>query len=756
MAEFAIRALVVLLGVTMAATDDGLKSYVDQHLMRQSVFYGLAATALEEPSRTPCGKQLAKMAEEVVNRSRWAIKMMDASGMPNGGLVWGGTYWLGSQRQCKATGILKNLPVSPVLGPITVETAKDLPPFPIAYFAAYFQHSSDIQSITHMENEFRITLGLCLPKSCEGPELTSLLQKYFDSKMLLHQSIYNTTYRMEDVKKLVDDFSWLWQFKTILIGLIFVAAITACFIGTVFDLKYYQPMVKLRKSAICINNNVKESEENCTNYGVKDAKNICMQTDQMKKHEEYKPIDISLGYRILRCFSLYKSNIVIFSTKIPSDSIMVIHGIRFFSMLYTILGHTIIFMQEFFNNRAAIFYVSDEFIVQPFSSAAFAVDTFFFMSGFALAHSFFQTQYGPSKRKHNISERAYTFLSSVVKRFLRITPSYMITLGIAVIMSEWRFRKTPFWSNERNDLICPNYWWRNILYINNLFPRSEMCLPWSWYLSNDMQSFVITSFCLVLSTMYFKTAVSLLTVFLLGCIGFTVNSVYETNFIPTLDQLFVKREAFYDNPLVRIGPYIIGVYTAYIVYTLKKKLHLKKYVLWLLWIVGPLLNLYLIFAMYDKNISLDYSAAFTGLYRIVWAIGIAWIVIACETGNAGLLKDILCFKYLIPMSRLTFLAYLVNPIVIFWLVSYSDKPYQAEIPDITFSSMGFMVLTFIVAYVMTLLFESPNIALTTIFFDYMKGSKKHTVQSANMKTGIGADSTSNENAKMPDEIASKN
>lgn len=78
---------------------------------------------------------------------------MDASGMPNGGLVWGGTYWLGSQRQCEATGVLKNLPVSPGLGPMTVETVKDLPPFPIAYFAAYFQHSSDIQSITHMENE---------------------------------------------------------------------------------------------------------------------------------------------------------------------------------------------------------------------------------------------------------------------------------------------------------------------------------------------------------------------------------------------------------------------------------------------------------------------------------------------------------------------------------------------------------------------------------------------------------------------------
>lgn len=79
--------------------------------------------------------------------------VMDASGMPKGGLHWGGTFWLGNRRQCEATQVFKNIQTSPSLGTTSVETIEDLPPFPIAYFAAYFKHNSVFQVITHMPEE---------------------------------------------------------------------------------------------------------------------------------------------------------------------------------------------------------------------------------------------------------------------------------------------------------------------------------------------------------------------------------------------------------------------------------------------------------------------------------------------------------------------------------------------------------------------------------------------------------------------------
>lgn len=37
------------------------------------------------------------------------------------------------------------------------------------------------------------------------------------------------------------------------------------------------------------------------------------------------------------------------------------------------------------------------------------------------------------------------------------------------------------------------YWWRNIIYINHLFPEKELCLKWSWSTGCDMQFFALTT-----------------------------------------------------------------------------------------------------------------------------------------------------------------------------------------------------------------------------------------------------------------------
>ena len=54
-----------------------------------------------------------------------------------------------------------------------------------------------------------ITLGLCLPSSCTESEITQALQEYFDRKILHQQQIYNMSIKIEDVKRIADDFQWL-------------------------------------------------------------------------------------------------------------------------------------------------------------------------------------------------------------------------------------------------------------------------------------------------------------------------------------------------------------------------------------------------------------------------------------------------------------------------------------------------------------------------------------------------------------------
>lgn len=106
----------------------------------------------------------------------------------------------------------------------------------------------------------------------------------------------------------------------------------------------------------------------------------------------------------------------------------------------------------------------------------------------------------------------------------------MMTIGIVYLNSSWYSKTSQFYMNERPHETCAKYWWRNLLYINNLFDHNSMvrtrsiqtalslrvctctqrfigeflslqCMSWSWYLSNDTQYFVIGLILLILLTM---------------------------------------------------------------------------------------------------------------------------------------------------------------------------------------------------------------------------------------------------------------
>lgn len=86
--------------------------------------------------------------------------------------------------------------------------------------------------------------------------------------------------------------------------------------------------------------------------------------------------------------------------------------------------------------------------------------------------------------------------------------------------------------------------------------------------------------------------------------------------------------------------------------------------LWLFWTIGSLCNLLTLFGLYGRHLSIEATATYVALSRITWAIGISWILIACHTNNAGFLNKLLSLKVWVPLSRLSFCAYLLNPLLI--------------------------------------------------------------------------------------------
>jgi peptidoglycan/LPS O-acetylase OafA/YrhL len=76
---------------------------------------------------------------------------------------------------------------------------------------------------------------------------------------------------------------------------------------------------------------------------------------------------------------------------VGGDTLAPIHGLRFLSMIWVILGHSCIVIFKYSDNTDFRGVVEREFFFQTISNAAFSVDTFFFISGLLFSFLYFRT-----------------------------------------------------------------------------------------------------------------------------------------------------------------------------------------------------------------------------------------------------------------------------------------------------------------------------------------------------------------------------
>lgn len=146
-------------------------------------------------------------------------------------------------------------------------------------------------------------------------------------------------------------------------------------------------------------------------------------------------------------------------------------------------------------------------------------------------------------------------------------------------------------------------------------------------------------------------------------------------------------DVLYDPPWMRIGPYLVGMIAAYILMRLKQKLIINRKTLWLLWIIGSSSNLIILFGLSDKNISITTAAIYNALSRPVWGIGISWLLIACITNHGGFINKFLSLTIWIPVSRLTYCAYLLNPYIITSLYRSSETAMHVDVfPNVSINT----------------------------------------------------------------------
>lgn len=446
--------------------------------------------------------------------------------------------------------------------------------------------------------------------------------------------------------------------------------------------------------------------------------------------------------RILTCFSIYTNLPKLFSSRASekvgqrSDPLDILNGVRVMSMGWVILGHVYVFRLELglMKNVDDLTDVFKQVKTCIIYGGFWAVDSFFWLSGLLMSFLLMQTLTSKGK----LSPGGWLYMYG--HRFYRILPAYMFVMFLTWALLKYS-GNGPLWINgDSFNNPCHDYWWTNLLFINNFVPSSgQTCLAQSWYLANDMQFFLISP---PIFFLYHHVARLLgwLSVLAL-CICTVLSATLISNAHDFNVVLFAREDTsfmndYYTKPYCRVAPYAIGIATGLILFSYR---HYRKtnqvydrfalmlgkgldnrVIRYCSYALGLFLINFFIFIQYNAYKDVDngwtsWSKAdnlmFLGWNRLCWGLGLSLVLLPMLLGHNRVATWFLAHSIWTPLARLTFCTYLVHLSLLYSYYLSQNTAYWLNDLSIGVDLVFVTVVSYLAAVPLTLLMESPFMAL---------------------------------------------
>ncbi|RWS27315.1 nose resistant to fluoxetine protein 6-like protein [Leptotrombidium deliense] len=437
-------------------------------------------------------------------------------------------------------------------------------------------------------------------------------------------------------------------------------------------------------------------------------------------------------------FSLRRNNAQFLSSakKLDGSPLQHLNGVRCFSLLWIILGHTYFYTDfvhyHHYRRLKHIQNIDDDLAFVPIANFTLSVNTFFFISGLLLVYS--------NWKKLTLSEGKINLVQFYFHRLWRIWPPYLTIIGIVFILP--LLGSGPLWpqSVENTAQVCRNNFWENILFVNNFQKPNKLCLLHTWFLAVTMQFYVISAFILYLLYRYPKVCITLLiSLTILSGVAVYLYALVNELRIPTViaDDVFIDKKnvvlTLYIMPYNHFGSYLSGILCGYFLVK-HKKATIRKHVQTFAWFASVFVMLFVIFAPYKAFAgelpSLQRSAFYLATHRVLWSFAIGWLIFACATNRASVINRFLSWKAFGPLSSLTFLAYLVHPLLMVLHTGNRRERVYFGHYELVNTFLARTVMSFGLAYVLFVFIELPFASLEKYIFAGHR-TRKLTVNKAN-------------------------
>lgn len=473
-------------------------------------------------------------------------------------------------------------------------------------------------------------------------------------------------------------------------------------------------------------------------YKEKAIQNLGIQNHQDDEGERRRPTWIQKYFNAFRLFENSKK--LLFARSRDGDkNLELLNGLRVISMGWVILGHTYFYsLQGALANPLVPLEFFKMFSFNLVSSGPYAVDIFFWLSGFLGVYLLLCSM---SKKRG----RMQPFYLVYLHRFLRLMPMYIATmLFYWFLMGSVGTGPINFMYYEKNTKYCKDVWWIHFTFLNNfveLDKNINYCMGWTWYLPNDFQFFLLIP--LFVYLLFHKRVLGMIFIGVFQGVWFIITIIvaYAYNLRPSYFEATNDYwDWYYYRPYIRIPPFTIGVFTALMLYSfnfekadesrLKRwmdKVHESRALRMLLYFIGSVLFFGMIFIFYPinnhpENFGDFFNVMFLTFSRAILITGMSMILLPAMMGHCWAVRSFLSLDVFTPLARLTFGAYMVHPIFM-WFDAFNSV--KSQYVTINFGIVKFIcwiVVSFLTSLGFTLLVETPFMILEKTFL--MGGGKK--------------------------------
>ncbi|XP_055540332.1 nose resistant to fluoxetine protein 6-like [Wyeomyia smithii] len=657
---------------------------------------GALRNAIDSLNGTGCRRDLNHTLDAIRRGKAWAIAMLDSTAKSAAGIEYGDVYQFGHFDQCMA---------------INGENIR--PQYCLVDVHAQGYRLRTVVSRKPIPDNYTVVhWGMCLPASCREADVVELMRQttgYREVTMPPHGC-----HREQATVVSTTDM----VFVTVI--LLFVAMVT---VSTVCHWK---------------------------------CRYVCRGSDKE-----------SVCGQVLKSFSIVENLRKLGQDSKDDHGLGCINGIKALSMVFILGGHALLFIVGGAMYNPGFFGEQTKLLRNAFLlNSPLLVDTFLLLSGFLFARLLLIEL---DKRRGRVN-----FLLLYIFRYIRLTPAYA---AIIALYATWlpRLGSGPLWDQrmEPEQARCQASWWRNVLYINNYLGTDQLCMFQSWYLAADTQLFVLAP--LLLYPMWrlrrrlaltLAGSVALASVVIPFCVTYFGQLDPSLMYYP--DELIdIQANSYYAGAYVkthmRATAYVFGIIAGYLVHLMQEKnLSIGRYKVALCWIISTIIGTASMFGVsifYNSTGTKDYlyNALYAALHRFGWSLSNGWLVVACVTGNAGPLKRFLSSRVLVPISRLTYCAYLTNGLVELYISASQRTAQHSSVIGLTAVTLSHVVLTFLTALGLCLMFESPIHGLEKILLRRRQRCPGGSLPPQHHRHGkvstTGSDSTANTHSTSDDSSA---